>query len=265
MQVSKNLAVASYLDWWIDAGVVEPVQNDPFQWLQPMTPANDLPSPAKASLPSVQFGAAVPFQSSRHAPQPDVDKAPAVVRKSDLPSDLPGLDNWLRDNPALPGASWSPQRILPRGPSDAPIMVIADVPDTDDFVAGHLLAGPAGVLFDAMLAAIKLDRKDLRIGSIALTRPAAGRWDDASAAGLLEIALRHIEIVRPKHVLLLGQLTCRLLTGEDVAADGEGLRNINHYGVTTAATAIHHPRVLLRQPALKRGAWTALKSLREPG
>jgi DNA polymerase len=141
--------------------------------------------------------------------------------------------------------------------------VIADVPDADDFAAGHLLAGAAGRLFDAMLAAIGLARRDIRLASIALTRPPAGRIEGADSGYLVDMARHHTAIARPQNILLLGQQSCALLTGEGVSADGVGQRQINHSGANTAASAIHHPRLLLKQPLLKRSAWTALKRLKE--
>ncbi len=143
-------------------------------------------------------------------------------------------------------------------------MIVSDLPDAEDLASGQLFAGPIGALFDAMLAAIGHQRDGLRIASIAATRPPGGQWDADAGQRLRALALHNIAISNPRAVLLLGQSTCQLLTGDDVPADGDGLRNINHYGVTTAAVAIHHPRLLLNRAALKRGAWTALKCLREP-
>lgn len=258
MQGRENTAIASYLDWWTSAGVVDPMQDDARRWLQPSAPANDpLPPEAAPAAPRPTADKAAPARSST--------PAQAAYRTPDLPAELAAFDAWLATSADLPGATWSAQRIVPQGPAAAPIMVLADMPDVDDLAAGMLLAGAVGELFDAMLAAIGRERKDLRLGSIALTRPPGGRWDEASASALRAIALHHIHVARPQRILLLGEQTCRLLTGEDIAADGTGLRNVNHYGVTTAVTAIHHPRLLLTRPALKRGAWTALKNLKEPG
>jgi uracil-DNA glycosylase len=251
MRDLQNTTVRSYFDWWTDAGLVDPVQDNVCAWLQPPTmvaePIRSAVLAPKATASQVAEAPAAPF--SHNQPQPHT---------------LSALDQWLADDPALPGAAWSSTRILPTGPENAPLMIVSDMPDPDDLTAGHLLAGPVGELFDAMLGAIGFARQEQRVSSIALTRPPGGRWDDATAAALRDIMFNHISVARPQRLLLLGQSSCRLLTGEDVPADGHGLRNINHYGATTAAVAIHHPRLLLDRQALKRGAWTALKQLREP-
>jgi uracil-DNA glycosylase len=256
MRGTENTTITSYLDWWTDVGIGDPVQDDPFQWLQPLSTAGD----PEASNPAPQPCTINPISAAA----PVLAAAPTAAQVHKLPDDLAAFDNWLRDDPSVPGALWSSPRILPTGPAGAPLLVLSDMPDADDVAAGHLLAGPVGALFDAILVAIGRNRSELRLGSIALTRPAGGQWDNETASALREIALHHINLASPQRILLLGQLTCRLLTGQDVPADGHGLRNINHYGVTTATTAIHHPRLLLTRQTLKRGAWSALKSLREP-
>jgi uracil-DNA glycosylase len=245
MRDYEKLAVDSYVGWWSDAGLVDAVQDAGASWLQSPSPAA---APEKAVI------------------SPLVAEAPAVLydHRQILPNSVAAFEEWLQQDAALPGARWSPTRIMPAGPAPTQLMVIGDMPDPDDMAAGHLLAGEAGALFDAMLGAINLRRADLRLASIALTRPPGGRWDEAQGAALRDVAVHHISLVQPERVLLLGQTACRLLTGEDVPADGHGLRNINHYGVRVAAVAIHHPRTLLKQQALKRGAWTALKLFREP-
>jgi uracil-DNA glycosylase len=253
MRDYQKSTIDSYLGWWEDAGLTDPVQEDGAIWLQSAAPvAAPQPEPKRAAAP-------LPSAEARVSAPP-----PAAFDHSALPGDLISFDQWLSNDPALPGAHWSAQRIAPAGPAAAPLMVISDMPDADDLAAGHLLAGAVGELFDAMLGAIGHQRAASRLASIALTHAPGGRWDDETAGALRTIMLHHIRLAAPARLLLLGQQTCRLLTGDDVPAEGHGLRNINHYGATVAAVAIHHPRLLLNRQALKRGAWTALKQFREP-
>jgi DNA polymerase len=244
MRDIEIIVADSLISWWADAGLIDAVQDDPAIWLSAPTTAAVVEPARSAASPASRPTAVAP--------------APIV-----FPNNLAAFDAWLKDAPHVPGGSWSAARILPTGAAQARLMVIADMPDVSDLTANHLLAGEVGVLFDAMLAAIHLNRSMLRLASIAITRPVGATWDEETATALRAMTLHHITLAQPQRLLLLGQTTCHLLSGENVPADGQGLRNINHYGGTTAAVAIHHPRTLLRQPSLKRAAWTALKQLRE--
>lgn len=255
MDAAHSSAFASYLGWLADAGVAEHVQDDPAAWLQRQDAGLPLDQAKNAVELSVKGG------KNREA-LPEAHAAPPIRRP--LPATLADFDRWLLSAEDVPGASWSSGRVGPVGDVNAALMVISDMPDPEDFADRQLLSGEVGQLFDAMIGAIGRRRPDLRLASIAVTRPPGGRWDDGTATALREIMLHHIQLVQPARIILLGQMTCRLLTGQDVDASGHDLRNINHYGVTTAVTAIHHPRLLLRRANLKRGAWTALKMLREP-
>ena len=251
--------ISSYLDWWADAGLTDGVSDSPTDWLQaPAAPPP--PSTARTQTPLNDAGVPGPMgKTAAASPTP----APAPVARNPLPDDLAGFDAWLQSGPALPGSHWSPSAVLPQGPVGAPLMILADTPDPEDFAAGNLFAGAAGRLLDAMLAAIGLSRDALRVASIAFTRPPGGRIEGPESAELLAIARHHLDIARPKQILLMGQQTCSLLTGDVVPPDGQGQRHVNQLGGMRAVTAIHHPRLLLRQPLLKRPTWTALKRLKE--
>ncbi len=156
-------------------------------------------------------------------------------------------------------------RILPQGPENAALMILTDMPDAGDLLTGTLLGGEPGAMLDRMLDALGRSRIECRTASITLTRPPGGMWPAMDETALRALALHHISIARPQHVLILGQLACRLLTGTDISADGSRQPKINHDGATMAVTAIHHPRIMLDRPALKRGAWAALQRLKENG
>lgn len=236
-------AITSYLDWWSAAGLTDAVDDAPCAWLAP---------PVERGMPL----ATVAIQRSVAAPvAPQSAEAP-------LPADLAAFDAWLADAADLPGADWSARRILPAGPAAAPLMLLADVPEPADIEAGQLFSGKQGQLVDAMLAAIGLSRAQCRIGSVALTRPVGGRIDGAAAPRLSALARHHVALAAPRALLLLGQQSAQLVAQSAIPATPDK-QDLNHNGVTTAAFAIHHPRLLLERPLLKRPAWETLKHIRE--
>lgn len=141
-------------------------------------------------------------------------------------------------------------------------MLLSDVPDAADIEAEGLFSGKQGQLLDAMLAAIGLTRAMCRIGSIAVTRPIGGRIDGAAAKALTSIARHHVALARPKVLLLLGQQSAQLIAEESIPSMPRQ-QDLNHSGVSVASFAIHHPRLLLERPLLKRPVWEVLKRVRE--
>lgn len=244
----QSQAIKSYVGWWGDAGLIDAVSDEAFDWLAPVVKiaTRDIAEMQRATLAQV-----APTAATHPAERPET-----------LPDDLAAFDAWLAESADLPGLDWSMQRVLPSGPVDAPLMLLADAPDPADIEAGRLFSGAQGKLIDAMLAAIGLSRDACRIGSIALTRPIGGRLDGGDADRLTAIARRHVALVNPRALLLVGQQSAQLVAGEGVSPTLRQLE-FNHDGVTVAAFAIHHPRLLLERPLLKRPAWEVLKRVRE--
>ncbi|MFM6853322.1 MAG: uracil-DNA glycosylase family protein [Sphingopyxis sp.] len=187
----------------------------------------------------------------------------APTRPLAMPADFAGFDQWLRDGADVPGGQWSPVRVLPTGPANPGLMILSDVPDPSDMDAARLFSGPSGRLLDAMLGAIGLTRDDVRTGSIAVTRPIGGRLEGVELPALLEMARHHIRLVQPAALLILGQQSCKILAGSNIPAQAEPLRDVNHIDAKTVAFAMHHPRMLIERPLLKRPAWAVLKCLKE--
>lgn len=242
--------IDSYLAWWQDAGAADALGDAPFDWLT---------APA-----SVSRSAAVPASVAPANDRPGVTAAtgPATAAAA-IPTTLAEFDRWWLAEKTLVGGDWAGPRLVATGPANAPLMLLADVPDSDDLRAGHLFAGAAGELLDAMLAAIGLTRDKVRIGALTATRPAGGRIDPALSAALADLAMAHIRLAAPQRLILLGGQASLVLTGDQVNSSTDQYK-INHPGATLAPYAIHHPRLLLERPSLKRHAWSVLKLFREP-
>lgn len=194
--------------------------------------------------------------AARHAPPPA--PAPTAPALPALPDTLAALQAWIIGDPAAPEARWGTPRIAPTGDPASGLMIVTDLPDDDDSAEDRLLAGAAGRLFDRMLAAIGRDRTSIYLTSLASARPVGGRIDVANQDRLGHILRHHIQMARPKRLLLLGDAPNRALLGMGFLAARGGLRTINHGGIIVEAVASFHPRQLLKQPALKGEAWRDL-------
>ncbi len=252
MLEADHQTIASYLDWWKDAGLTEPAQDAPRDWLAKIAvaPAANAAPVTAQTAPTARAAAPVPL--------------PVVPAPPGLPATLAAFDRWLADASPPPGAGWSSRRVLPSGPADAALMVLCDVPDVEDADTGTLLSGEAGALFDGILAALNLSRASIRLGSIAAFRPLGGRIDADAAPALVAIARHHIAVARPTHLIVMGQQTGALL-GEASVDTGPGQRIVNHDAGIVPASFTHHPRLLLQRPALKRQVWDAIRHLKDSG
>ncbi|MBL7537732.1 uracil-DNA glycosylase, partial [Escherichia coli] len=74
----------------------------------------------------------------------------------------------------VPEAAWLTPRVAPSGPANAVLVVLTDMPESDDQDA--LLAdGAAGKLLSRMLTAAGIARDSVYFLSLAVARPLAGR------------------------------------------------------------------------------------------
>lgn len=242
-------AIESYLGWWDAAGYDLPVSDQRRDWL------------AGSTAPALQQDTAQP---SPLAAQPTARLAAtpppvAAAPSASLPATLDAFDSWWANGDDVPGSFAGAARIPACGPHDARLMLITDCPDAEDATTGQLFAGRAGVLLDAMLAAIGLSRAELRIGALVPSRPPGGLIDPAIAVGLAHVARHHVSLVRPKVLLVMGQHAMRTLKIDPATIDQP---QFNHNGVNVEVRVIHHPRLLIERPLLKRQAWEVLKQVR---
>ncbi|OYY90743.1 MAG: hypothetical protein B7Y45_06020 [Sphingomonas sp. 28-66-16] len=230
---------ASALAWWHEAGVDALVGETPRRWLiDDATPRSAATAPAAAA---------------RAAPAP-----PTLA----MPGTLAEFEAW-RLGPQAPDAGWSGARIGAQGNAASGLVIIVETPERDDAETGRLLSGPAGRIFDRMLAAIGRDRQSIYLAPMAVVRPATGRLP-GDVEGLLGLALRHqIGLAAPRGVLLFGNAASRAVLGADVSEMRGGLRSFNHDGRKMAVVTSHHPRFLLERPAAKLDVWKDLQLLNQ--
>jgi len=155
------------------------------------------------------------------------------------------------------------------GDPSAPVMLVGEGPGAEEDRQGLPFVGPSGRLLDRMLASIGLAREagDVYITNVLPWRPPGNRNPtDAEIAACLPFLKRHIALVRPRLLVLLGGVPARGLLG---ARDGiTRLRGRWHQlelpGVDAPIPTLPtlHPAYLLRNPGAKRDAWHDLLALR---
>ena len=135
------------------------------------------------------------------------------------------------------------------------IMFIGEAPGANEDKEGLPFVGRAGNLLDKMLAAINLDRKKIYISNIINYRPPDNRRPtDQEIKRYLPFIYRHIEIINPKILVLLGSTAMNALIGSDVVISKMRGKWIDKkFGnCKTSVIITFHPAFLIRQPAQKK-------------
>ena len=243
METSGKLtafAAADALRWLVMAGADCPVDETPRNWLAapaltpaPTPPRSTAPDPARASMSSI-----APRLADKAVAAPAAALAAAAVDLSALQAALANYDHPLRQ--AVP-----PQLIS--GAGDA--LVLADLPDDDPAVQR---------LAERMLAAIGLEAGTCRRVHLLPWAPPAGRPPrETEIAAFAPFVARAILFANPRAILALGT---HAATFSGQAGGIASLRGKWLAGNGVPLLATFHPRLLLKQPELKRLAWADLQA-----
>lgn len=143
----------------------------------------------------------------------------------------------------------------------ARIAIAAGMPSADDDRDGVPFSGAAGEMLRKMLAGIGLSLEDVLLFNLIPWRPPGNRPPTPHELEICRpFGLRLIELVAPQHVLALGNLPAKILSGS-----GEGIHalrgrwiDLPTSGSAVPMMATFHPQDLVAAPACKRLAWQDL-------
>jgi DNA polymerase len=222
------------------------------------------PSVGAAGAPAARAGAGPPPAPAGGA----VAEAEALAAGA---ADLDALRAAIAGFGGLALRDTATTLVFADGNPAAPLMLIGEAPGAEEDREGKPFVGASGRLLDRMLASVALDRHGSGWGSFYITnivtwRPPGNRNPtDSEVALSLPFIRRHIALVRPRLLLLLGAVAVRSLTGAregitrlrgrwfEVPVEGTG---------SVPALATLHPAYLLRNPGAKKDAWADLVALR---
>ena len=185
-----------------------------------------------------------------------VDKAKNLER---LKKSINNIQNCTLKNNAT-------NMVFSDGNPKSKIMLIGEAPGANEDAEGLPFVGRAGALLDKMLAAINLDRKKVYISNIINYRPPDNRRPtDEEIKRYLPFITKHIEIINPKILVLLGSTAMNALIGNEVVISKmRGKWIEKKFGnCKTSVIITFHPAFLMRQPAQKKLAWIDLKMIRD--
>jgi len=152
------------------------------------------------------------------------------------------------------------------GNINSKIMIVGEGPGANEDKEGLPFVGRAGQLLDKMLSSINLDRNNVYITNVVNYRPPENRKPtDEEIRRYVPYLTKHIEIINPKILVLLGSTALNTLIGKEVViskARGKWIeKKIGNIKMSVIAS--FHPAFLMRQPDQKKMSWIDLKMIRK--
>lgn len=258
MGIAANIAedwhaALAALAWQVEAGADETILDAPVNRYEL---AAEAPKPlsAKASLPaalSSGSGAADPVAVAKSV-------AEQAATLGALQAALTAFDHCDLKKGAR-------NTVFSDGNPQARVLILGEAPDAEEDREGRPFVGRAGQLLDRMFAAIGLSRTSqnaetaLYITNVMPWRPPGNRDPEpAEIAMMLPFVERHIALVDPKVIVVLGNTPLFALTGTKGILRARGT-----WGEALGKPLLPMtlPAYLLRNPSAKREAWADLLSL----
>ena len=146
------------------------------------------------------------------------------------------------------------------------VMLIGEAPGEEEDKTGIPFKGQAGLLLDKMLNAIGQNRDNTYITNLIFWRPPGNRNPTEEEIDIcLPFVIRHIELVKPKILILTGAIAAKAILKENIGIiqlRGKWNNLKISKSLTIKTMPILHPAFLLRQPSRKREAWEDLKKIK---
>jgi len=145
-------------------------------------------------------------------------------------------------------------------------MIIGEGPGANEDLEAVPFIGRTGELLDKMLLSINLDRDSVYISNVVNYRPPENRNPtDEEITRYLPYLVKHIEIINPQILILLGSTALNTIIGNDeVISNVRGKWIEKKIGsCKTLVISSFHPAFLMRQPDQKKLSWIDLKMIKK--
>ncbi len=250
------------LAWQFDLGVDEVICDAPVD-------RYDLPETTRTAAPAAPPPRAV--QSADLPPAATADQTAAMAvsaakAAADGANSLAELQAALAAFDHCELKKGARNTVFSDGNAAAKVLILGEAPGRDEDIEGRPFVGPAGQMLDRMFAAIGLSRSStdpraaLYVTNAMPWRPPGDREPDAAEIAMLRpFVERHIALINPDVIVVMGNTPFLALTGQSGTLRARGAWAT---ALGKPVLRMTHPADLLRNPIDKREAWADLLSLK---
>jgi len=189
----------------------------------------------------------------------DSDQAGKVELLLKLKKQINSIENCnLKDN--------SQNLVLGDGNINSPIMLIGEAPGAEEDKSGTTFKGEVGELLNKMLLAIEIKRKNIYCSYTINFRPPEDRKPTSLEIKRYSVFLKkHISIINPKIVVLMGSSAMEAVTGINsrISSERGKWKEIILKSKTYPVMISFNPSYLIRFPENKKYSWEDLKRIKQ--
>ncbi len=255
---------AALLRWYLDAGVDECIGEEPVDRFKAPPPA----PPRAPAAPPAAVGR--PLATSA-APAPSAPAVPLSFgpHPADAATSVAELRSLIEAFDGCGLKQFASKTVFADGNPSARVMFVGEAPGADEDRQGLPFVGVSGKLLDRMIESIGLTRAESAyITNVVFWRPPGNRAPtDEEIALCLPFVRRHIELVNPAVLVLVGGLSAKTLLNTTMGITRVRGKWHEYHSPGLAAPVpampLFHPAYLLRSPQQKRYAWRDLLSIQE--
>jgi uracil-DNA glycosylase family 4 len=256
-------ALLALLDWYVESGVDLALDDAPHDRY-----AESARAPEPAPTPDAPRERIAPTPPAARRPAPIIAAPDAAAQAAEAAAaaaqSLDDLAAALADFPHAPFRDMAQHFLFAAGTPGASLMVLDAAPGVSEETTGEPFSGEQARLLDNMLAAIGRSRETAYLTYVSPWRPpGVMSMTPPQMAILAPFARRHVELARPKVLLLLGEPPARVaLSSTETVASLRGKAFEARFG-DHAATAFVFNSLdsLIKSPAaLKPAAWRDLRA-----
>ena len=156
--------------------------------------------------------------------------------------------------------------VLGDGNINSPIMLIGEAPGTEEDKSGTTFKGEVGELLNKMLLAIDIKRQNIYSSYAINFRPPEDRKPTSQEIKRYSVFLKkHISIINPKIVILMGSTAMEAVTGinNKISSERGKWKEMILKNKTFPLMITFNPSYLIRFPENKKYSWIDLKEIKK--